>query len=203
MNAIGDSPLMQNEAVAAEIPAHLLAALTIDGINAALDAGQVARDAAFALREERAGQLESQDCGRCGGSGRYSFCQSYGDKCFDCGGKGRVLTKRGTLAAAYRATLRSKATRDLTTGDKVWNDGVPGYIAGKWDLVAGVDVIGDKARIVYPDYAGSWQGSADAHRVSWSVAKLNETHARALVYQAALILTKAGKVAKRAPKIAA
>ena len=195
---------MQTMTAANDVPAHLLAALTIDGINAALDADQVARDAAFELREKRAGELESKNCGRCGGSGRFSFCQSYGDKCFDCGGKGLVLTKRGELAKLYRTALRSKATRNLTAGDKVWNSGVPGFIPGKWDLVAGVDVIGEKARIVYADGSrGGWQASGEMNRVSCSDAVTNSTHARALVYQAALVLTKAGKVAKRAAKIAA
>jgi rRNA maturation protein Nop10 len=29
-----------------------------------------------------------ETCSRCGGSGRYSWCQMYGDTCFKCGGKG-------------------------------------------------------------------------------------------------------------------
>jgi hypothetical protein len=41
-------------------------------------------------------------CGRCGGSGSYSYCQSHGTTCFKCGGKGEVGAKLTvkTLAAA-------------------------------------------------------------------------------------------------------
>jgi hypothetical protein len=42
-------------------------------------------------------------CGRCGGSGRYSWCQMYGDTCFKCSGAGLVLP-RLTAALAKRAT---------------------------------------------------------------------------------------------------
>ena len=41
-------------------------------------------------------------CGRCGGAGRYSYCQQYGDRCFGCAGRGWKAAKltRTTLAAA-------------------------------------------------------------------------------------------------------
>jgi hypothetical protein len=32
-------------------------------------------------------------CGRCGGSGSYSYCQMYGTTCFGCGGTGKVATR--------------------------------------------------------------------------------------------------------------
>ena len=43
-----------------------------------------------------------ESCGRCGGSGRYSYCQMYGDKCFGCSGHGMKAAKltKITLAAA-------------------------------------------------------------------------------------------------------
>lgn len=34
-----------------------------------------------------------QPCGRCGGSGSYSYCQMYGDRCFGCQGKKFVAMK--------------------------------------------------------------------------------------------------------------
>ena len=41
-------------------------------------------------------------CGRCGGSGSYSYCQTHGTKCFGCGGHGMKAAKltKATLAAA-------------------------------------------------------------------------------------------------------
>ena len=39
-------------------------------------------------------------CGRCGGSGNYSYCQMHGTTCFGCSGKGEVRTKAGRNAAA-------------------------------------------------------------------------------------------------------
>lgn len=46
-------------------------------------------------------RYEQVPCGRCGGSGRYSYCQMYGDTCFGCRGKGKVLSRAGSKA--YKA----------------------------------------------------------------------------------------------------
>lgn len=37
-------------------------------------------------------KFETQPCARCGGSGRYSYCQMHGDKCFGCWGSGNART---------------------------------------------------------------------------------------------------------------
>ena len=43
------------------------------------------------------GRLNALDllvtCSRCGGSGRYSYCQMYGDRCFGCNGSGKGLPR--------------------------------------------------------------------------------------------------------------
>ena len=39
----------------------------------------------------KAGKLTLKTCGRCAGSGKYSYCQMHGDTCFGCGGTGKVL----------------------------------------------------------------------------------------------------------------
>jgi hypothetical protein len=44
---------------------------------------------------------EKETCGRCGGSGRYSFNQIDGDRCYGCGGSGQRLSKRGKAAKAF------------------------------------------------------------------------------------------------------
>ena len=45
--------------------------------------------------------FESEPCSRCGGSGQYSYCQSYGTTCFRCKGLKETLTKRGTVAQGW------------------------------------------------------------------------------------------------------
>src|SRR5205823_10263506 len=67
--------------------------------------------------------FESTGCTRCGGSGHYSYCQSYGTRCFKCAGKGVTLTKRGAVAQAYFRLLLSKRYIDLEPGDKIRDEG--------------------------------------------------------------------------------
>jgi hypothetical protein len=70
-------------------------------------------------------EFETETCSRCGGSGNYSYCQSYGTTCFKCRGKRRTFTKRGAAASKMYDTLASKPVRDLQPGDVIWNqDGV-------------------------------------------------------------------------------
>jgi len=66
--------------------------------------------------------FEVQTCGRCGGTGQYSYCQMYGRTCFGCRGKGRVYTKRGLKARAlYQASLQVPVT-ELQVGDSLQVD---------------------------------------------------------------------------------
>lgn len=67
--------------------------------------------------------FESATCSRCGGSGSYSWCQMHGSRCFKCGGRGWVLTKRGAEAARYFRALLSKPAEQLVPGDKIRVDG--------------------------------------------------------------------------------
>lgn len=62
-------------------------------------------------------RFETEGCSRCGGSGRYSYCQMYGSTCFKCHGAGKVYTKRGAAALAlYRGSLMVPA-KDMQLGD--------------------------------------------------------------------------------------
>lgn len=55
-------------------------------------------------RLHKDGKLAYENCGRCGGSGRYSYNQIDGDRCFGCNGKGIVFPSDSTaLKAARRA----------------------------------------------------------------------------------------------------
>jgi len=68
--------------------------------------------------------FESVSCTRCGGSGSYSYCSSYGTRCFKCGGSGKVYTKRAKVALEYLRSLRIKPTNasEVKVGDKVWQE---------------------------------------------------------------------------------
>ena len=47
----------------------------------------------------------TRPCGRCGGSGQFSYCRSHGTRCFDCGGSGKrlaVMTVRMVREAQAR-----------------------------------------------------------------------------------------------------
>ena len=68
--------------------------------------------------------LETTCCSRCGGSGSYSFCTAHGTRCFKCGGKKRILTKRAAIARDYITSLRVdiKTAKELVLGDIVKYD---------------------------------------------------------------------------------
>ena len=72
-------------------------------------------------------RFETQPCGRCGGSGRYSYCTMYGDKCFGCNGNGRVLTRDGSAAQQAIADARERmcgiTAETVKPGMKVLLDG--------------------------------------------------------------------------------
>lgn len=63
--------------------------------------------------------FEHKTCGRCGGSGNYSYCQMHGTTCFKCGGTGLELTRRGYAAQAHYRALLSVTLGDLSLGDVV------------------------------------------------------------------------------------
>ena len=64
-------------------------------------------------------KFENETCSRCGGSGKYSYCQMYGDRCFKCAGAGYTLTKRGAAAATYLDKLRTIPLSSLKVGDTI------------------------------------------------------------------------------------
>jgi len=154
--------------------------------------------------------FESEVCTRCLGSGKYSHCASYGDRCFRCAGAGKTLTKRGAAAKAYRETLRTKRIDQLVAGDRIWNNGVPGYIAGGWDTVVEV-VAYDNSKdrswingveqpkrsdllsiecVTAKGEKSTWGSRAPESvvRVAQTPERLAATHAEAIAYQATLTL---------------
>lgn len=70
--------------------------------------------------------FEAETCGRCGGSGNYSFNQIDGTRCYGCGGSGIKLTKRGAAARAFYRESQMMPVADLQPGMFVWDD-TPGF----------------------------------------------------------------------------
>lgn len=90
--------------------------------------------------------FESQVCGRCGGSGSYSYCSMYGSRCFGCGGRGEKLTKRGAAAQAYFTALASKPASEFKPGDLIRMSNVTtgGDTYTAFETVVSVAPAGDK-----------------------------------------------------------
>ena len=71
--------------------------------------------------------FESKTCSRCGGSGKFSWCQMHGDTCFGCGGNGLMLTKKGKVAQAWFNAKKKKPACEVKVGERIVIDGVPGF----------------------------------------------------------------------------
>ena len=84
--------------------------------------------------------FESKVCSKCGGEGKiFTYSNVLGGVCFKCGGRGRVLTKKGRAAQSYYNDLLSKRSDELAPGDKIYQEGVPGFTSSKWQTVTGLE----------------------------------------------------------------
>ena len=72
--------------------------------------------------------FETTTCGRCGGSGKYSYNQIDGDRCYGCGGTGIVLSKRGSKARARFFESLTKPVSEAAAGMFCWE-------RGKWRTI--------------------------------------------------------------------
>lgn len=164
--------------------------------------------------------FEKEPCGRCGGSGRYSYNQMDGDRCYGCGGKGERLTKRGAAASAFYVESCLVPAVSVEIGDTiqfggVTNGGTPYGVRGR------VEAIEDrvqryKSGAACADPNAPWQEAVslvfsttrkgtlymaavapeERIRKYWPAEINAEKVAAALAFQAAL--TKAGKPRKAA-----
>lgn len=64
-------------------------------------------------------QFETQECSRCKGSGKYSFCEEYRDVCFKCAGSGKTLTKRGMAGQKFFLEMCQIEISELKVGDLI------------------------------------------------------------------------------------
>lgn len=69
---------------------------------------------------------DKETCGRCGGTGEYSYCQTYGRRCFKCGGQKMQLTRAGkkakAVAEAWKAEHAVIRAGDVTVGTVIVNE---------------------------------------------------------------------------------
>lgn len=147
-------------------------------------------------------------CGRCGGSGRYSFNQVDGDRCYGCGGTGLKRTKRGAAAHAFYTKSQERPFADLKVGDYVWDDTF-GY-KGKWLPILALDASQTHG---YSEGGGvrNYYVCITTKRSAWHVfptssfrsvrdeAHRQELRAAALAYQDTLGVSGKPLKAKKAP----
>ena len=129
--------------------------------------------------------FENKPCGRCGGSGQYSYCSMYGSRCFGCGGSGAKLTKRGAAAQEFLNEKCMRRMDEFKVGDLIWSDGIPGFTASKWGTVT--EVIQDGEKWIVKSTACEFHGSADQkYRRGLTAEEKTTFRAEALAYQATL-----------------
>lgn len=66
--------------------------------------------------------FETEPCGRCGGSGHYSYNQIDGTVCFGCSGNKVRLTKRGKAAQDWLTKQTTVPFDQLKVGDRVYEE---------------------------------------------------------------------------------
>jgi hypothetical protein len=71
-------------------------------------------------------EYEKEPCGRCGGSGRYSFNMIDRDRCYGCSGTGLRLTKRGRAAKAFADSMLNIPICDLAGRSAIYIDTLGG-----------------------------------------------------------------------------
>lgn len=145
--------------------------------------------------------FEAKFCGRCGGSGKFSFNLMDGDRCYGCHGSGVQLTARGKAAKAHLISLQQVSVAELQVGmflfDNEVNKFLPILEIGAepcgWMVVGGerIPLIG----------VGTRRGTLGVTITSVVRAVRSEEERRAQVaaaleYQGTL--TKQGKPSKRA-----
>ena len=97
-------------------------------------------------------KFERETCGRCGGSGRYSYNQIDGDMCYGCQGKGVKLTKRARIAQQALRDARMVPAGDIKIGDRV-------RCAGTTIMVR--DILSDGGARWLNNETGEWENYID------------------------------------------
>src|SRR5262245_34188098 len=90
--------------------------------------------------------FETETCGRCGGSGNYSYNRVHGAVCYGCNGNRVRLTKRGAAAQAWFRKQQTVRLEDLRVGDRVWEESFFGGFAA-WFRVEAIE--GDRVDLAF------------------------------------------------------
>lgn len=153
--------------------------------------------------------FDNKVCGRCGGSGKYSFNLMHGSTCYGCAGRGSRLTKRGHMAQEYFTSLCSLPASEVKPGMKYYSAGIAAgsfNLSSKWILVQDVQAKQEKftvngaeqERTIYVIIGDTEQFHASADtifRIAQTGEQKKQKREQALAYQATL--TVSGKTAKR------
>lgn len=152
--------------------------------------------------------FETETCSRCGGSGKYSYCERFRDVCFKCHGDTFTLTKRGRIAQQFYIDLCTVLITEVKVGDVIQVNTMSHTYrssvieiefqkdAGS-SLINGVMVPYDGVRVVteHPKY-GRWSLQASTkHSLRVYRKDDEERRKQALEYQASL--TKQGTPRKK------
>lgn len=83
---------------------------------------------------------DTKECGRCAGCGRYSYNQIDGDRCYGCGGSGKVLTPQAKRVKARVVAERESFCRvsppELKVGDVIEVSSMRGR---RWEKVTSIE----------------------------------------------------------------
>lgn len=150
--------------------------------------------------------FEIQTCTRCGGSGRYSYNQIDGSRCYGCGGTGKSYTKRGRVAKLRYEERLCVPAGELKVGDLMQVRELVGFSGGERRYFAPiVEIVPDTLNegmisisTEHEKYGKNGLICSPKHTVrkGWSAEEKKPLIAEALAYQASL--TKAGKPRKTA-----
>lgn len=145
--------------------------------------------------------FETSTCGRCGGTGSFSWNAVHGSTCYGCRGAGVQLTARGHAARAYFESLLKRRSGDVRPGMLVFWDDL--RRAKRWRTVLSVGpapsyyLNDDRPMVEITVKAGSQRFLPDHElKVVDSMEQRDELVAKALAYQATL--NERGKPIKRA-----
>lgn len=175
----------------------------------------VSKEIASALKaQEPSTKFETKTCGRCGGSGHYSYCQSWGTVCFGCRGTRLQYTKRGAAARRYYDDSLKVRLDSLVIGDLMRVDGVT-MSGGTYSYFANLVEIKPSSSKYLDKIDGEWKSLGNEYktyhpkhgysglvaagdymvRKGWDGATKDARKAEALAYQDTL--TQVGTVRKR------
>ena len=135
--------------------------------------------------------FENETCGRCGGTGKHSFNQIDGDRCYGCSGSGRRLTKRGHAAMNFYLRNQERLGTDVQVGEYFYWDGWKKVVQIKPDGLNGVIYLHSKSAMYGIREDQTLRSVKDEADRTAQVAA-------ALAYQATL--TKTGVPSKKALK---